>query len=69
MSDNLGMSSTATRAAARHMVTTPSSSIEVVTQGAGPLVVLIPSLGRGAEDFDENTLPTPPGASLSPGRS
>ena len=53
MSDNLGMSSTATRAAARHMVTTPSSSIEVVTQGAGPLVVLIPSLGRGAEDFDD----------------
>jgi len=53
MSDNLGMSSTAIRAAARHMIKTPSSSIEVVTQGAGPLVVLIPSLGRGAEDFND----------------
>jgi len=26
--------------------------IEVLSQGAGPLVVLLPSLGRGAEDFD-----------------
>jgi pimeloyl-ACP methyl ester carboxylesterase len=27
--------------------------IEVLSQGSGPLVVLLPSLGRGAEDFDE----------------
>lgn len=26
--------------------------IDVLAQGAGPLVVLLPSLGRGAEDFD-----------------
>jgi pimeloyl-ACP methyl ester carboxylesterase len=26
--------------------------IEVVTQGSGPLVVMLPSRGRGAEDFD-----------------
>lgn len=26
--------------------------IEVLAQGAGPLVVMLPSLGRGAEDFD-----------------
>ncbi len=26
--------------------------IEVLSQGAGPLIVLLPSLGRGAEDFD-----------------
>src|SRR5215218_602297 len=27
-------------------------SIEVLSQGTGPLVVLLPSLGRGATDFD-----------------
>ncbi len=26
--------------------------IEVLAQGSGPLIVLLPSLGRGAEDFD-----------------
>jgi pimeloyl-ACP methyl ester carboxylesterase len=26
--------------------------IEILTQGAGPPIVLLPSLGRGAEDFD-----------------
>ena len=26
--------------------------IEVLSQGDGPPVVLLPSLGRGAEDFD-----------------
>jgi pimeloyl-ACP methyl ester carboxylesterase len=26
--------------------------IEILSQGAGPLIVLLPSLGRGAEDFD-----------------
>ena len=26
--------------------------VEVLAQGAGPLIVLLPSLGRGAEDFD-----------------
>jgi pimeloyl-ACP methyl ester carboxylesterase len=27
--------------------------IEYIAQGSGPLVVLLPSLGRGAEDFDD----------------
>ena len=35
------------------------------TPGKDFLTYFVP----GAEDFDENTLPTPPGASLSPGRS
>jgi pimeloyl-ACP methyl ester carboxylesterase len=26
--------------------------IEILSQGSGPLIVLLPSLGRGAEDFD-----------------
>ena len=26
--------------------------IEILAQGDGPLVVLLPSLGRGAQDFD-----------------
>lgn len=30
----------------------PSVSVEVISQGAGPLVVLLPSRGRGAADFD-----------------
>lgn len=28
-------------------------TVEVLVEGAGPLVVMIPSLGRGAEDFQE----------------
>ena len=28
------------------------TQIEILSQGAGPLIVLLPSLGRGAEDFD-----------------
>src|SRR5690349_25003058 len=26
--------------------------VEILSQGAGPTIVLLPSLGRGAEDFD-----------------
>jgi pimeloyl-ACP methyl ester carboxylesterase len=37
----------------RAIVTRGDVRIEVLRQGAGPLVVLLPSLGRGAEDFDE----------------
>ena len=36
----------------RTMVTRGDAQIEVLSQGAGPLIVLLPSLGRGAEDFD-----------------
>ncbi len=36
----------------RTIVTRGDTRIEVLSQGAGPLIVLLPSLGRGAEDFD-----------------
>ncbi len=34
------------------MVTHGDARLEVLTQGAGPPIVLLPSLGRGAHDFD-----------------
>ena len=34
------------------MVVRGAIEIEVLAQGSGPLVVMLPSLGRGAEDFD-----------------
>jgi pimeloyl-ACP methyl ester carboxylesterase len=37
----------------RTVVERGNARIEVLAQGAGPLVVLIPSLGRGAEDFED----------------
>jgi len=37
---------------ARSFVTRGDARLEVLTQGKGPAVVLLPSLGRGAEDFD-----------------
>jgi pimeloyl-ACP methyl ester carboxylesterase len=36
----------------RTIVTRGDTRIEVLGQGAGPPIVLLPSLGRGAEDFD-----------------
>jgi hypothetical protein len=30
-----------------------NSTVEVLVDGAGPLVLMIPSLGRGAEDFED----------------
>ena len=36
----------------RTVVATPGARIEVLTQGKGSLVVLLPSLGRSANDFD-----------------
>ena len=38
-------------AVARHIVQRQETCIEVLAQGEGRLVVLLPSLGRGAEDF------------------
>src|SRR5262249_62287462 len=38
--------------AASTLVHRGDTQIEVLSQGDGPLVVLLPSLGRGAEDFD-----------------
>jgi pimeloyl-ACP methyl ester carboxylesterase len=34
------------------MVTSGAARLEVLTQGHGPAIVLVPSLGRGATDFD-----------------
>jgi pimeloyl-ACP methyl ester carboxylesterase len=39
-------------AVTRHLVRRGNTCIEVLAQGDGPLVVLLPSLGRGAEDFE-----------------
>jgi pimeloyl-ACP methyl ester carboxylesterase len=36
----------------RAMVTRGDARLEVLSQGRGPTIVLLPSLGRGAEDFD-----------------
>jgi pimeloyl-ACP methyl ester carboxylesterase len=35
------------------IVGTGNDAIEVLEQGAGPIVVMLPSLGRGAEDFNQ----------------
>src|SRR4051794_18984594 len=43
---------TASAAVTRHGVTRGDARLEVLAQGTGPLIVLLPSLGRGAEDFD-----------------
>ena len=37
----------------RAIVARGNTRIEVLSQGSGPLIVLLPSLGRGAEDFDQ----------------
>jgi pimeloyl-ACP methyl ester carboxylesterase len=54
----IGVAVAATPAGARSevehsIVARGSMQIEVLTQGSGPAVVLLPSLGRGAEDFDD----------------
>ena len=36
----------------RRTVTRGDVRIEVIAQGSGPVVVILPSLGRGAEDYD-----------------
>lgn len=39
-------------AVARSVIHRGDIQIEILSQGSGPLIVLLPSLGRGAEDFD-----------------
>jgi pimeloyl-ACP methyl ester carboxylesterase len=39
-------------AVTRAVIRRGDTQIEILAQGAGPLMVLLPSLGRGAEDFD-----------------
>src|SRR5258708_32400174 len=34
------------------MVTHGNATLEVLAQGKGPTIVMLPSLGRGASDFD-----------------
>ncbi len=36
----------------RSLIRRGDTQIEVLAQGVGPIIVLLPSLGRGAEDFD-----------------
>jgi len=43
---------TAAKQIARTLVTCGDAQIEVLAQGHGPRIVLLPSLGRGASDFD-----------------
>src|SRR5258708_9220049 len=40
------------QAVSRIMIRRPEVAIEVLAQGHGPRIVLLPSLGRGAADFD-----------------
>jgi pimeloyl-ACP methyl ester carboxylesterase len=37
----------------RERVASGDATIDVISEGAGPLVVILPSRGRGAEDYDE----------------
>jgi pimeloyl-ACP methyl ester carboxylesterase len=37
----------------RHMIAHPDGPLEVLRDGQGPAIVLLPSLGRGQEDFDQ----------------
>jgi pimeloyl-ACP methyl ester carboxylesterase len=38
---------------ARELVRSGDGQIEVITEGAGPIIVLLPSRGRDSEDYDE----------------
>ena len=37
----------------RELVATADGEIDVITEGAGPLILLLPSRGRDSEDYDE----------------
>ena len=37
----------------RELLRTADGQIDVITEGAGPLVILLPSRGRDSEDYDE----------------
>ena len=39
--------------AQRTLIDTGAAKIEIIDRGSGPLVIMLASLGRGAEDFDE----------------
>lgn len=44
---------TTTASAGWWLLDRPAGPIEVLTEGSGPAILLLPSLGRGQEDFDE----------------
>lgn len=54
-SANAMSAATSTQTSARHtvLVKREGVTIEVVVEGSGPTLVLLPSRGRGGEDFDE----------------
>jgi pimeloyl-ACP methyl ester carboxylesterase len=37
----------------RELLRTADGQIDVITEGAGPVIVLLPSRGRDSEDYDE----------------
>ena len=37
----------------RKLIPTPAGQVELLVEGKGPRIVLLPSLARGATDFDE----------------
>ena len=49
----MGTTSGTPATVARRLVPHGSARIELLAQGEGPRIVLLPSLGRGAEDFDD----------------
>jgi hypothetical protein len=46
-------SQTGARAEDRVISTPSGGNVELYTEGAGPVILMIPSLGRGASDFDD----------------
>jgi pimeloyl-ACP methyl ester carboxylesterase len=48
----LSLGSLAAEPVSRAIIERGGVRIEVLAQGSGPLIVLLPSLGRGASDFD-----------------
>ncbi len=53
----------------RELIKYDGVQIEVLLRGRGPLIVMLPSGGRGSEDFDPVAARRPPKASVWPARS
>jgi pimeloyl-ACP methyl ester carboxylesterase len=48
----LALAATSTTARTREIIQRDNVSIEVIAEGHGPLIILLPSLGRDSEEFD-----------------
>jgi pimeloyl-ACP methyl ester carboxylesterase len=48
----LSLAQTKTPRRTRDVIRTDEASIEIISEGSGPLIVLLPSLGRDSEEFD-----------------